>query len=254
MLQNMRKINKSFSSQEGSYFYICMKIHIYFVVINNNIKEEIIMTKMDYIARQLIETDGEYEDVIGFITDMHFHQEPNGDIFANDSENTIQLLFSAGYCYHFAIILNHLFPGGTICLAAPFGHIVYVYKEFAFDINGVSDVETHCFIPVSELSQEELNDFIHVPGRHCARECTPDNIIINWIDHCLVKRDKHFIFALTANDFPNSRIPLDEKYKKTRKSVVEEYATVLSNYYRKNNNYTHKEADELKSAIIRDFA
>lgn len=212
-----------------------------------------IMTKMDYVTKQLIGTNGECEDVIGFITDMHFHQEPNGDIFANDSGNTIQLLFSAGYCYHFAIILNHLFPGGTICLAALFGHIIYVYKKFAFDINGVSDAETHCFIPVSELSQEELNDFIHVPGRHCAGECTPDDIIISWIDHCFVKRDKHFIFALTANDFPNSRMPLDEKYKKVRESVIKEHATVLSNYYRKNNNYTHKEADELKLTIIHDF-
>lgn len=42
-----------------------------------------IMTKMDYVTKQLIETNGECEDVIGFITDMHFHQEPNGDIFAN---------------------------------------------------------------------------------------------------------------------------------------------------------------------------
>lgn len=214
------------------------------------------MTKMDYVTEQLqlIGTDGEYEDIIGFIANMHFHQEPNGDIFANDSENTIQLLFSAGYCYHFAIILNHLFPGGTICLAAPFGHIVYVYKEFVFDINGVSDVETHCIIPASELSQEELNGFTHVPGRPCTREFTSDDIIINWIDRCFVKRDKRFIFALTANDFPNSKMSLDEKYKKAKESVVEEYATVLSNYYRKHNNYTHKEADELKLAIIRDFA
>lgn len=52
------------------------------------------MTKMDYVTKKLIGTDGEYEDIIGFIADMHFHQEPIGDIFANDSENTIQLLFS----------------------------------------------------------------------------------------------------------------------------------------------------------------
>ena len=69
----------------------------------------------------------------------------------------------------------------------------------------------------------------------------------------VAKTDNRYIFALTANDFPNSKMSLDEKYKKARESVVEEYATVLSNYYRKNNNYTHKEADELKSTIIHDF-
>ena len=44
------------------------------------------MTKMDYVTKQLIGTDGEYEDIIGFIADMHFHQEPIGDIFVPNTK------------------------------------------------------------------------------------------------------------------------------------------------------------------------
>lgn len=35
------------------------------------------MTKMDYVTKQLIGTDGEYEDIIGFIADMHFSSGAN---------------------------------------------------------------------------------------------------------------------------------------------------------------------------------
>lgn len=57
---------------------------------------------MDYVTKQLIGTDGEYEDIIGFIADMHFHQEPIGDI--------LQMILKIQYNYYFqqdiAIILR----------------------------------------------------------------------------------------------------------------------------------------------------
>lgn len=55
---------------------------------------------------------------------MRYHQG------AENSE-TIRNLFSSGYCYHFALILQHCFKRGDVCLAYPFGYMVWR------DVNGV---------------------------------------------------------------------------------------------------------------------
>lgn len=69
-------------------------------------------------------------------------------------------LFIQGYCYYFAKMLEDAFPGGEICQAYPYGHIVYVYDGIPYDINGICDydVSDEDFIPISKIN---INDFKH---------------------------------------------------------------------------------------------
>lgn len=100
--------------------------------------------------------------VIVFIADILFHGG-NG-VSAEDSVETIRSLFEAGYCYYFAKILKHAFPGGQICMCCYFGHVVYVFEGVAYDISGVSDAEHEAYVPMSEFGDGVL-DFMHVPGK-----------------------------------------------------------------------------------------
>ena len=82
----------------------------------------------------------------------------------DDSVKTIANLFSNGYCYYFAKILQDAFPNGTICQCYPFGYIVYVYDGIAYDIDGVSNSECEMCMPVSLLG-EAIDDFRHIPNQ-----------------------------------------------------------------------------------------
>lgn len=79
-------------------------------------------------------------------------------------EKSIRMAFRTGYCYYFAIMLKTAFPEGEICWAAPYGHIVFVYQNIPYDIEGLyygeGDEE---FIPICWLKGGIL-DFMHVPG------------------------------------------------------------------------------------------
>lgn len=78
-------------------------------------------------------------------------------------QSAITTLFSSGYCYYFALMLKDAFPEGEICWAAPFGHIVFLYQDVAYDIDGLYAGESNLFVPVSRLGQA-IDDFRHIPG------------------------------------------------------------------------------------------
>lgn len=97
--------------------------------------------------------------VLQFINEITFF--PNLDC---NSDGCIDHLFSNGYCYYFAQILNTAFQGGTICWSVDRGHIVWLdgtdlQNDIAYDITGVyEDYEE--LRPVSYLGTT-LVDFLH---------------------------------------------------------------------------------------------
>lgn len=58
-------------------------------------------------------------------------------------------------------MLEDAFPGGKICIAYPFGHILYVYNGVPYDIDGISVSEYEELIPIEFLG-EAINDFRHI--------------------------------------------------------------------------------------------
>lgn len=81
------------------------------------------------------------------------------------SREVIYNQFRNGYCYYFAIILKNAFNRGEICIAYPFGHIVWIDDGIPYDIGGVYDGESTEFIPISYLGNL-IEDFMHVPGKN----------------------------------------------------------------------------------------
>lgn len=98
--------------------------------------------------------------IVSFIGQILFQQSSHID----ESTNTIRNLFSNGYCYYFAKILEDAFPGGELCICYPVNHIVYVYEGVAYDINGISNALCECCIPVKEFGRG-VDDFRHIPDQ-----------------------------------------------------------------------------------------
>lgn len=99
------------------------------------------------------------EILITFIGDILFHSGEN--VYKIEA---IRNLFENGYCYYFAKMLEDAFPGGTICICYPFGHIIYLYNKIPYDISGVSYAEYEELIPI-EAFGDAINDFKHVEGK-----------------------------------------------------------------------------------------
>lgn len=96
--------------------------------------------------------------VIVFIRDFLYSQGIDGSEVIHD-------VFRSGYCWHFAHILKKSFGRGKVCLAAPFGHMVWVDdNDIPYDIEGVYTGECLCFIAEEELGTK-VEDFMHVPGK-----------------------------------------------------------------------------------------
>lgn len=100
------------------------------------------------------------EKIIEFIGNFYKSNDKS-----HEECEVIRKQFRSGYCYHFAVILNDLFPGGEICIAAPFGHIVYVYETIPYDVEGIYDGEAIDLIPISFLG-DRITNFKHIPGEH----------------------------------------------------------------------------------------
>jgi len=131
--------------------------------------------KKEFIHRHLQFCADADTRVLSFISDI----ELNGGT-SDDTIETIYSLFATGYCYYFARMLEDAFPGGTVCWAAPFGHIIYLYKDIPYDISGVYGGESEEFIPVSFLG-DALDDFRHIPGQeYNATEKDLENIRKRW--------------------------------------------------------------------------
>lgn len=84
--------------------------------------------------------------------------------------------FKNGYCYYFAKMLSTAFPGGYIAWAVPFGHLVYMYNQVPYDIEGVYPGEATEFIPEIFLG-EAINDFKHNGHDFNANQAQLDKII-----------------------------------------------------------------------------
>lgn len=109
-----------------------------------------------------------------------------------DCEESIRRQFMTGYCYAFALILKDAYQGGTVCWAAPYGHVIYLYDGCPYDIEGVYDGDALYFIPMSE-TYRLVYDFRHLPGvvsglsksdkidiikEYCTRHCVEYNPIV----------------------------------------------------------------------------
>ena len=73
----------------------------------------------------------------------------------------VSRLFNDGYCYHFAAILKATFRRGEICVAYPFGHIVWVDTDGTpYDVYGINSSECEHYIPEKFLG-DHIYNFIH---------------------------------------------------------------------------------------------
>ena len=95
------------------------------------------------------------KDVLIFIGNILYHD-------GVDNTDTIIKLFSCGYCYYFAKMLQDAFPGGKICQPAPYSHIVYVLDNIPYDIQGLCDLDYDELIPIEKL--DDLESYKHRNG------------------------------------------------------------------------------------------
>lgn len=95
--------------------------------------------------------------VLQFIYKFLMHSgEENSEVIRNQFRN--------GYCYYFAHMLQQAFNRGTVCIAAPIGHFVWMDEnQVPYDIEGVNESDCDCYIPESFLG-DMVKDFLHVPG------------------------------------------------------------------------------------------
>ena len=63
--------------------------------------------------------------------------------FDKKTEGSVCHLFTDGYCYYFAKILEEAYPGGTICKPWPIGHFIYKYYDKYYDIDGEYILNEH---------------------------------------------------------------------------------------------------------------
>ncbi len=95
--------------------------------------------------------------------------------FQEEEIDTVSAVFSRGFCYYFAIILKEAFDGrGEIYMTRDDRHIVWMFDNVAYDINGVYRTYTRSanngnfyngeLIPIAMLPNY-INSFKHVrPG------------------------------------------------------------------------------------------
>lgn len=94
-------------------------------------------------------------DVIDFINDFLNHHSHITDV-----EETLIDQFLSGYCYYFAHILKAAFNRGSVCWAAPHGHVVWLDNDNTpYDITG-EFTETDAFY--GYISEEKLGHLINV--------------------------------------------------------------------------------------------
>ena len=84
-------------------------------------------------------------------------------IYLYDNPEVIIKQFRAGYCLHFAMMLKTTFNCGEVCWAAPLGHMVFIYKDIPYDIEGINTSECDYYIPISYLGLG-IRDFARIPG------------------------------------------------------------------------------------------
>lgn len=99
----------------------------------------------------------EKNDVLQFIDGIYASQP-------KENAEAIRSLFHNGYCYYFANMLKMAFRRGTVCLAYPLGHIVWVDTDGTpYDIEGISISEYEALVDVDCVTELKY-DFMHVNG------------------------------------------------------------------------------------------
>ena len=93
-------------------------------------------------------------------------------------------LFTMGFCWHFAKMLQATFNRGDVCIAFPIGHFVWVDTDgVAYDIDGVDITNCDCYIPEQYLKDELIN-FKHIPGESI-QSSTNDILIKIYKSYCI---------------------------------------------------------------------
>ena len=138
----------------------------------NEIKNKLVN---EFVANNLKNNQNADITVLQFIADFMYvgHDKNNMMRRADYLTET----FRAGYCYYFAHILQKAFPNGSVCWAAPFGHLIFMYAHIPYDIEGVYVGEAEYFIPEEYLGRT-VEDFLHIRGvAHNATEQELTHII-----------------------------------------------------------------------------
>lgn len=139
------------------------------------------MNRSEFVEEELKKFPKADCNVLDFIADMKF-------MCGNENVYVIEKLFSAGYCWYFAHILQQAFGRGKVCYAYYEGHFVWLDGEdeendFAYDILGVNKKWEH-LIP-EELLGDGIWDFKHVRGKQSNME---DNDIIALLLNIIEKK------------------------------------------------------------------
>ena len=103
------------------------------------------------------------KQVLDFIKNFKNGFVENNNIkgLSQNLENDLEILFSNGYCYHFAQILKNTFNRGEICNTYPYGHIVWMDNDNTpYDIHGINYSECDYYIPERYL-KEHIEPFKH---------------------------------------------------------------------------------------------
>lgn len=93
--------------------------------------EEVQAEVQSFIGRWVKQFPEADKSILEFITTVYCHGG------TGHSAGIIHDLFRAGFCYYFAKMLENAFPGGEVCWAAPYSHIVYNYNGICYDIEGI---------------------------------------------------------------------------------------------------------------------
>ncbi|MFR7476321.1 hypothetical protein [Frisingicoccus sp.] len=124
------------------------------------------MKKEEFIKKELELYSAADKTVIEFIADMKFR-------CGDENVEVIEKLFTSGYCWYFAHMLQQAFGRGKVCYAYFEGHFVWLdgtseKEDFAYDIYGVNKNWEH-LIP-EELIGDGILDFKHVRGNQSNME------------------------------------------------------------------------------------
>ncbi len=100
----------------------------------------------------------------------NFYEVPGWDYRSEEAaigKEALRRTYRAGYCWHFAMMLQNVFQRGTVCLVAPIAHCVWVDVDgTAYDCEGVyfdCDGTDRVYVPCCELN-DYGQSFKHIPG------------------------------------------------------------------------------------------
>ncbi len=95
-------------------------------------------------------------DVMAFIGAIY-------DSRPEEHAEAVRGFLRSGYCYYFAHMLKLAFGRGTVCLAYPLGHAVWLDEDgIPYDAEGVCMSEYEKLVDIDCLPELKY-DFMHVP-------------------------------------------------------------------------------------------